>query len=963
MKLKYNQWFKIGQRTTVLVLISCIMSFCGLHEQDLEEERVYRNELSSKLYNTKSEDTLRLMLQQFLGENNDVATMLTYKQLGRNQRENARFTEAIASHQEGLELATKLKDTSEIIQALNNLGTDYRRIGALSEASDYHYQALNYTECFSGKNTREGMKNRVVSMNGIGNVSLTLGYFEEAEKYFREALESEIELESALGQAINLANIGSILEQREQYDSARMYYERSMEQNKIAKSDMGIGLCYIHLGNLYKRQKKYEEAKVEYTKAYHLMETISDRWHWLEACLSIAHIHLLSNNIANFKEYIDMAEETAKEIKSPEHLAKIYLFKHDYNLKYGNFAQALEDYKQSVIMHENVQGMQKSNQYLDLRVNFERERNERRVQGIEDRNRAEREKKQRTLYITWAFFLMGLSFTALLYYAYRQRTRSNKILKKIEQTRTDFFTNITHEFRTPLTVIQGFNTLLREKKNLSDKEKDIYRSAIDRQSNNLLNLVSQLLDIAKLKSGKDTPAWKRGDIISYLRMIAETFKLFANEKKVNLIFYSDVESIEMDFIPFYIDKIVCNLLSNAIRHCDAGDKIDFIVLNGSRPETIILRVTDTGEGISEEDLQHIFELFYQSENAKSISGSGIGLSFTQMMVEKMKGQIEVESKLGKGTTFTINLPTRNKNLRNVTPLQEQTEPFSLLQKQHTDTWTEDFEETIDAESDDNIVTNPVVLVIEDNKDVAMYIKSLISDKYRVIVARNGQEGLEMAEKHIPDVVITDLMMPIKDGSQFCCDMKQNVMLNHIPIIMLTAKSSDEDRIKGLKCGAEAFIRKPFHPEEMLVCIQNLLESRKILIEKYKNTWEANLSLSQTSKIVDDVNFKYLQTITDIIYSEMQNPELNTAYIAEKMAVSVSQLNRKINGITGNSTISYILQVKLGKAKKILQNTSNSVSEVADICGFYDANYFARVFKKEFGMSPSQFQKMSTNNTI
>lgn len=948
---------KFVQQIILFSFILTVFCYCSPSTKYKQANQETLKELTDKIYSNRNEDSLMYMLKHFVSEQNDLGAMLCYKQLGLYYRENARFTEAINHHMEGLNLAIKLNDTIEIVKAYNNLGTDFRRIGYQGEASDYHYKALTYAEAYSQVDVPgTGMKNRVISLNGIGNVSLTLGYLDDAAEYFRMALLDEIKLESALGQAINYANLGAVFELKQQLDSAHIYYNYSLELNRKAKSNMGVGLCLIHIGQLYEKEKKYEEANAEYQEAYNLMRQISDKWHWLEACMSIARIHLLKNNIAEFNQYIQLAEETANLIQSPEHLASIYLLKHDYDIKQNNHQQALYHYKKHTLMHDSVQGKQRASQFMDVRVNYEQNKNTAKLQKIQAESQIKQEEKQRAVYALWAVLLVGLTISGLLYYAYIQRSRSNKVLKELEQTRTDFFTNITHEFRTPLTVIQGFNTLLQEKTDLSEKERKPYRIAIQRQCNNLLHLVNQLLDISKLKSGKERLPWKRGDIVSYLRMTAETFKLYAEEKKVNLIFYSELVSQEMDFIPFYMDKIVTNLLSNAIKYTEAGDKIEFIIAKEVRQGTLTIRIADTGEGIAKDDLKRIFELFYQSENGKNKAGTGIGLAFTQMMVEKMKGKIEVESELGKGSIFTITLPLKNKMVTTIDPLLEQPRTDILLQKYESEELPEDNENMLpESENGEKEPSLPVILLVEDNKDVNTYIKTLIGDQYNVIVARNGQDGIQLAENHIPDLVITDVMMPVKDGIQLCIEMKQNVMLNHIPVIMLTAKSSDADRIQGLRCGAEAYIKKPFQSEELFACMHNLLDGRKKLIEKYRDTLENNVQ--STAKITSDANLKYLQTITDIIYAEILNPELSSTYIAEKMAVSSSQLNRKLNGITGCSTIGYILLVKLNKAKKMLQNTANSVSEVAYACGFDDPSYFSRVFKKEFGISPSQYQKL------
>ena len=942
----------LAEKIVILLVLITGLIQCASPEKHTENNTEYKKQLASTLYKTRSEDSLLIVLQQFTEAKNEVGKMLVYKHLGLRERENARFSDAISSHQQGLEIAKKLNDTIEIVQALNNLGTNFRRIGAHNEASQYHYQALHYAETWSGLDTPVGTKNHVMALNGIGNISLMLGYYNDAEENFRAALKDEIALGSAIGQAINYANLGAVFELRQQYDSAYIYYQQSLEQNKIAKSDMGIGLCLIHLGELYEKEQKYALAKNEYEKAYELMDQISDKWHWLEACLSLARVNFVTNNKPQFKYYIDLAEKTAKQIESPEHLSAVYLLKHDYDMTQGNHALALQHYKQHEAMKDSVQGVQMANRYMEIRLGHERSKNILSLQQMEAASKIEQQKKQFVIYMSWLIIIVSLIITSLLYYAYQQRTRSNKILKKLETIRSDFFTNITHEFRTPLTVIHGLNRQMQQKENLSEKEKTAFRAAIERQSNNLLYLVNQLLDIAKLKQGSDDPQWKRGNIVAYLQMTAETFRLYAGEKNIQLMFYSEIPAKEMDFIPSYIDKIISNLLSNAIKHTDEGGRIDFVVEQGKRPNTITIRITDTGEGIAKEDLERIFDSFYQSPHAKNSFGTGIGLAFTQMMVGKMRGEIEVESELGHGTAFTINLPLVNKNLPRVVPLDKDEKPVAILSdKQETASHDED---NLDLVEDETNQSQPIILIVEDNIDISLYLKSLLADSYKIITAWNGEEGLLAAEENMPDLVITDVMMPVKDGYQLVCEMKENRLLNHIPIIMLTAKFSDEDCVKGLRCGVEAYIRKPFQPEELLAHIEGILESRRLLKEKYMRAIIRN---EPKSKFSNDANLDFLQTITDVIYAEINNPELNLAFLASKMCMSTSQLNKKINAITGYSTIAYVLQLKLNKAKKMLSDENIAVAEVSDACGFYDSSYFSRTFKKEFGMSPSYYQKI------
>ncbi len=942
-------------RYLIISVVIIILTACSFFKNEKEVNPEIKRELASWYYQNRfSEDSIKHKLQEHISVKNDLGTMLGYKQLGLYYRENARFTEAIVNHQENLSLALKLNDTVEIVQAYNNLGTDLRRIASHGEASNYHYMALNYAEAYSKSNIPGvGMKNKVIALNGIGNISLTLGYLEHAEKHFRLALEDEIRMDSDIGQAINYANIGAIYEKRNQLDSAHLYYNKSLEFNQKARSDVGIGLCLIHIGNLYEKENKLEKSKNEYFKAYELMHQISDRWHWLEACISIARINLLENNFSELNHYLSLAEETANEINSPRHLADLYLLKHRKNIKQSDFKLALENYKIYKELEDSVQGVHKANRFLDVRLNYEQNKNLQDIERIEALNKARNESKQRTIYFMLILSVVGALITVLLFYAYRQRVKSNQILRQLEQYRTDFYTNITHEFRTPLTVIKGFNSLLYEKQDLSEKEISNYHAAIARQSNNLLELVNQLLDIAKLKSGKNNPTWYRGDIIAYLQMIVETFQLLAKSKGVNLSFYSAIAYQEMDFVPFYIDKIVGNILSNAIKYTVAGDKIDFVVVKGKNSNTIILRFIDTGIGMSQEEKDNIFEMFFQSKSNDGSIGSGIGMPYSLMMIEKMKGKIEVESELGKGSSFTVYLPIINKSIDKALPLSIYNSNLSDNNR-HVDEKL--MENEFEVDEVDKIDNQAIVLIVEDNKDVNAFIHSILKDSYQIYSARNGQEALEIATEIVPDVIVTDLMMPIMDGYELCRRLQENPLLNHIPIIMLTAKSSNEDRVKGLRCGAVSYLTKPFAGEELNITIENLLKSRKVLIDKYLHIIESS-GVSHNSEI--DENINYLEKITDIIYSEIQNPDLSSVLIAEKMSVSVSQLNRKMNAITGKSTLSYILQVKLTKAKRLLNDEKQNLSmlDIALASGFYDANYFSRVFKKEFGVTPSQYQRI------
>lgn len=978
MSLSANNFRYFNLSLIIWVLFFC-MGACNFKEEDLSKVNAHKQDIERKLQSIfDNEDSLKIYLQRGKDEKEDITVMLCNKLLGVRMRENSKFSDAIIYHREGLDIALKLKDTIEIVQALNNLGTDFRRIGALSEASDYHYKALDYSEAYSKPDSSVAMKNTMISMNGIGNVSLSLEYYSDAQKYFREALKREAMIGSDLGQAINYANLGAIFEKQNLYDSAWVYYELSLRHNQLAGSDMGIGLCYIHFGRIYETKKEYAKAKEEYMKAYSMMSGKSDKWHWLEACVSIARIGLFTKETDTFEKYINLAEQTAKEIESPEHLGDIYELKHLYALQQKDYKNALDYFKYSSSMRDSIVGIQEFNRYMDLRVNYERSKNLNQIKEIEQRNAENHQRKQRTLYAAWAFVAIGAFLTSILYYAYQQRTNSNRLLKTLEKNRSEFFTNITHEFRTPLTVILGLNEEMQRRENLPEEDKRNYMEAIQRQGNNLLTLVNRLLDMARLKSGNFHPNWEHGDIISYVRMATESFSLYAIHKKINIKFESDLPSLYMDFIPFCIDKILDNLVSNAIKHCATGDRI--ILSVSKEQQKLFIRVIDTGEGIPYEEQQKIFELFYQSSSLVNNTGSGIGLAFVQMLTKKMNGKISVESEPGKGSTFTVSIPIR-RSAEHLQPVVFHPGPKKYSELIQTTALSSSFEDKkvsqkVSKKNFTNEKELPLILLVEDNKDVLIYIHSLLSKRYNVITAQDGGKAIQLAEKHVPDLVVTDVMMPIKDGYQLCDELKNNLLLNHIPILILTARSTEEDKIEGLRHRVDGYIHKPFRAEELLLRIENILENRQAIKEKYlhlitnsnntspkisNNTTKTQTYAKEKEDDPDPIkenNIAFIQKITSIIYSEIKNQELTVSSIAEKLGISAIQLNRKLNAVTGYNTESYILQVRISKAGKMLHTPNTSIVQVAEACGFHDVASFSKTFKEETGMLPSEYIQSS-----
>ncbi len=895
-------------------------------------------------------DSLQLLLSQSKKKNDYQTLAAVYKIMGQRMRDSSKFSQAIIYHQNGLNAALKLKDTLDIVQLFNQLGTDFRRIGAYPEASDYHFRALSLIETYSDKDSYAGKKNKVRALNGIGNIYLSLKNPAESEKYFREALFYEKELGSALGQAINYANIGTMYRMTEQYDSAFLYYNRSMEQNIIARSNMGIGLCYIYFGNIYEQKKEYDNAEIEYRKTYNIMEDISDDWHWLGACLSLGRIHLLKNNDQKAYEYILKAKAKAEKINTPDYLSEAYELMHQFHERRGDYRNALKTYKLSQAWQDSVRNISKINQALDMRLNYERKKNALHIKQLNIQY--ENQKNEKNIITTAAVIIIifMILFLATLFYAYLHRVKSNRMLKEVNKMRSNFFTNITHELRTPLTIILGLVAHIKKQEKTMTAEVVSYLDNIEKQGDNLLQLVNRMLNMAKMEAGVEKPEWRTGNIIAYLEMLVESYRLYACKKMLDLNFYAEESALEMDFVPHYINEIVCNLLSNAIKFTPSGGKI---TLHASRRKSNLLsiKVTDNGMGISREDLKRIFEPFFCSSDADKNTGSGIGLHYTRQLTKAMHGNISAQSKTGEGAIFIVELPIKQKG-KTAFPAPETNEVHKTLPFYEKEEETETAQENVEIDAYNEVIT---LLVVEDNKDIMLYIRALLPKEYRVIHAEDGQKGMEKANELVPDLIISDVMMPHKDGFELCSEVKSSELLNHIPVILLTAKNDKQDLLTGLKCGADAYIGKPFHPDELLIRIDKLLENRRVLKEKYRRFLlkEDNQGEKQTEK---DVNIDFLQHVTDIIYSEMDNPDFTTSILADKLCMSASQLSRKMMVISGYNLSSYILNMRMNKAKKLLADEKIPITEIAYNCGFYDPAYFSRTFKKQTGFTPSQYRR-------
>lgn len=923
-----------------------------------------RHQIDSILDRCDDIDSLKMMVTAYEKTGNRLGQASAIRMLGKVYRDLSRFEEAIDCHQQSVKLSEMLGDTIELVRGLNNLGTDYRRLGILDMASECHYRALSLSMSFADKTSDDARKNYTVSLNGLGNVYLDLDNHEMADSIFRVALNTEQRLGSKLGQAINNANIGAVLEEDGQLDSAYHYYEQSLRCNEEAGSKLGIALCHIHFGNIFQKKHQAERAIQEYAVAYEQLEQEGDTWHWLESCLSLSRIYAQQGRNELAHQYLALAEQKAEEIKSTEHLADIHAQLYELARREGKIAEALNHYVKADSYGDSLFNLRTMNHVQNLRLKIERQRREEAVKMAENNLRLERQSRNIAYLALAALFMVFLLVLLLMLNNIRNRSRSQQMSREMQEARENFFTNITHEFRTPLTVILGLTQQLIQKAQgvqdddsednpsmprarvLNTDSQDTMNSlkSIERQGNHLLQLINQLLDISKVKSSVGDSEWTHGNIVAFVHMLVENYRQYAMSQKIELSYQPDQNIVEMDFVPDFIEKIVSNLISNSMKYTKPYGHIT-IVTRKMNDDEMQLTVSDDGIGISPDVLPHVFKPFFQGSDDTANVGTGIGLALVKNITEAMKGSISVASTPGNGTTFTLTMPLKHGD--------KQPKLFSIDDYNATvgNAADNDSRPTDEEDATENTTR---VLVVEDNSDVAYYIgQQLATEHFKIFYAQNGQEGLARARDLMPDLIITDLMMPGMDGLEFCRQLRASELLSHIPIIIITAKATDKDRISGIEAGADAYLVKPFNAAVLQVRIKKLLEQRRLLREKFSQALDEGRGITDEMKPADR---QFIAKAKEIVLSLMKSRQVDAETLANHMFVSRAQLNRKMQAISGLTTTAFITQVRIGQAKRLLSsNPDMPVSEVSMKCGYDDVAYFSRTFKQTTGMTPSQFK--------
>ena len=497
--------------------------------------------------------------------------------------------------------------------------------------------------------------------------------------------------------------------------------------------------------------------------------------------------------------------------------------------------------------------------------------------------------------------------------------------EEMNQMKFRFFNNISHEFRTPLTLIMTpLGILMKEvQEPLRTKLERIYRHA-----DTLLQLVNQLLDFRQLEMGGESLNLEKSDMVEFVRYVASEFKELAKTRSIDFEVSCGTSRIPMWFDEAKMQKILNNLYSNAFKFTPDGGRILTKIsreMKDGKPYAVI-EVSDTGCGISEKDVETIFNRFYRSDPTSGIEGSGIGLHMVKEYVKLHEGEVEVHSKLGEGTSFVIHIPADLGG-------------------------EEDVSDSVSSEVPVEKTGRKSLLVVEDNAEFRHFLAEQLRTYYDVLEAGNGAEGERMAVEKSPDLIVSDMMMPVMDGLEMCSHIKNNIQTSHIPVILLTARISDEARIEGYKAGADSYISKPFNFEILLTRIRTLLEQQ----EKRREMFHKEIEISPASITITSLDEEFVRKAVKLVEDHLDDPQFSVSYLCESLCMSRSQLYRKFESITGQTPNDFIRSVRLKHAAQLLKTGNSSISEISDRVGFNSIKYFNKYFKEEFGVTPTQYR--------
>ncbi|NNF32346.1 MAG: response regulator [Flavobacteriaceae bacterium] len=774
----------------------------------------------------------------------------------------------------------------------------------------------------------------------LGNIYLDLEDYNASEKYY---LRANREFEKLGGNAtyyLNTThiNLGQVYLNKNNLNKADSLLSLSYEFFSAIKDERTVGEISTYLGQLKMKQNKSAEAETFFNEGFDIHKRNNRTYEASLNALELAKLALRQQQTSRAISYLKEAEDLNRSSKNSQVALETYNLLSRSYAQNNNYRRAFNYKEMAAALKDSLQGIQSSEKIKEIEAIYQTESRDREIALLTSQKQlVEAQKKNQRNVLLGGLGLMTLA-GLFFFFQYRNRIRTNSKLKELDKAKSTFFANISHEFRTPLTLIKGpvEDQLDSEALTKNDRKNLLIARA---NTQRLESLVEQLLALSKLESGNLMLKVQPGNLSGFIAAQAEAFSFSSKEKNINLEISLDSKNEETEwFDRDAMEKILFNLLGNAIKYTNEGGRIR---VSGAREqEHYMFHVENTGNFLSEGQQARIFERFYQSDSENP--GTGIGLALTKELVDLHKGTISVESAEGDLTRFSVRIPINRSVYSEAEILSEE------LQK--SETTVETVSEAIAEQQFTTPEDAPILLVADDNAEIRHYVSSIFESTYQIKTARNGKEALELALEEIPDIVISDIMMPELDGLGFTEKLKENEFTSHIPIILLTAKSDDKDKLDGVHSGADTYITKPFNAQLLKATVSNLIENRR----KLQSRFAQEVLLRPKDIAISSADEQFLERLQKVMDEYLTNPDFSVEQFSKEMGVSRMQLHRKLKAITGQATSEFLRSQRLKLALNLLKEKKATISEIGYTVGFNDPSYFTKCFKQEFGTSPSDY---------
>lgn len=791
-------------------------------------------------------------------------------------------------------------------------------------------------------------------------INLSLGYIDEAKHFVQKAIDtdrltgSDQNTHNYLGIACEVYNVAN------EPDMAISYGRQAVEAARAIGFTPGVVNHLSQLSYAYNRKGDLQQALAMSQEAVKTVEQMDV----VDRNLLAISLEYVAFNLLDMKRNSEAVPVIQRAIGLQEEMGNYRSVCYDYK----SLAEALEVDQP----HESNKALLRYAKMLDSLHHAEMH------EALSSANAAlhndelqeENEERRRSTHRIAIAAIVGLlllsAVIAILAYVNHLRRRTQEATERLQRARETFFTNVTHELRTPLTVILGLTRLLHGKETDSGKKESL--AMIERNGQSLLTLVNQLLDISKMNSETIQFSWQQGDVAAFVEMIVEHFRPMADLGGVNLRFQGASQPIPTFFVADAMQKMVGNLVSNAIKFTPQGGKVTVSI--GTDGKELNVGVEDTGVGIQPEDIERLFEPFFQGTNHER-TGTGVGLALVSQLAKALGGQVGVSSTPGEKTRFVITLPLKER-LAEGDRLVTETALPDMQSDSNVNLAQTGGKLQTPAEDENGEDGRTRILVVEDNADVAAYISAVLGEKFAVAYAADGAEGEQKAAEWMPDLVLTDVMMPEVDGLEMCRRIRSSEKTNHIPIIIITAKNTDSDRLSGIEAGAEAYLCKPFMAEELLLRIDKILEQRRMLQQKFQKTVnipEDGTALPGTAasttepskeetiyeRNLSEANRDFLRKIDEAIFRLMAEGKVDVQEVSAAVCLSRSQFGRKLRAVVDMSPSDYINDVRLNEVRRLLHSQPQlSLLDIALLTGFSDHAHLSHAFSRKFGVSPSSY---------